>query len=89
MKHCIKEFKFTPCKDLVNTQEASLKLENGYTVKILKGQCATHTYGAPYELFVSPIVKDITDDSVGYLSEEDLIRLINEIENLPKLKSHT
>ena len=89
MSKTIEELTFQPLKGLENTQEAQLLLKNGYIVKILKGQYAAHTYGAPYELSVSPIVKEITEDSIGYLSEKELIRLINEIENLPKLKSHT
>ena len=32
--------------------------------------------------------EEITEDSIGYLSEKELLKLINEIENLPKLRSH-
>lgn len=85
----IQDLEFQPFKGSDDTQEASLTLKNGYTVHVLKGKLAAHTYGAPYELSVSPVVKEITEDSVGYLSEKDLLQLINEIENLPKLRSHT
>lgn len=88
MQHSIKELIFQPFMELTDTEEASLLLKNGYTVKVLRGKQATHTYGAPYELSVSPTIKEITEDSVGYLSEKDLLNLINEIENFPKLKSH-
>jgi hypothetical protein len=84
----IDELIFRPCAGIENTEEATLTLSNGYTVKVLKGLHAIHTYGAPYELSVSPIIKEITEDSIGYLSEKELIRLINEIENFPKLRSH-
>lgn len=84
----IEELDFHPFKGLEDTEEACLLLKNGYTVKVLRGQQAAHTYGAPYELSVSPMIKEITEDSIGYLSEKDLIRLINEIENFPKLRSH-
>ena len=88
MKRTIEDLDFQPFKGLDDTQEASLLLKNGYTVKVLKGRQAAHSYGSPYELSLSPIVKEITEDSIGYLSEKELLRLINEIENLPKLKSH-
>lgn len=88
MSRTIDELNFQPIKGSENTQEAQLLLKNGYTVKILKGQSATHTYGAPYELSVFPTVKEITEDSIGYLSEKELLKLINEIENLPRLRSH-
>lgn len=88
MAHSIDELVFHPFKGLEDTQEACLTLNNGYTVKILKGTQAAHTYGAPYELSVSPTIKEITEDSIGYLSERDLLKLINEIENFPKLRSH-
>jgi len=89
MSRSIEDLVFTPFKGMEDTQEASLALKNGYTVKILKGKLATHTYGAPYELSVSPMIKEITEDSIGYLSEKSLLKLINEIENYPKLRSHT
>ena len=88
MGRSIDELEFLPFKGQEDTQEAVLTLKNGYTVHVLKGQQAVHTYGAPYELSVSPIIREITEDSIGYLSEKDLIRLINEIENFPRLKSH-
>lgn len=89
MSRSIEDLVFTPLKGMEDTQEVSLALKNGYTVKILKGKLAAHTYGAPYELSVSPIIKEITEDSIGYLSEKSLLKLINEIENYPKLRSHT
>ena len=85
----LKEFKFQLSKDLPNTEEASLTLTNGYTVHVIKGQYAAHVYGAPYELYITPIVKEITDDSIGYLSDIELLKLVDEIETLPKLSSHT
>lgn len=88
MKRTIDDLVFHPLKGIENTEEAIVPLKNGYTVKVLKGQYAAHTYGAPYELSLSPIIKEITEDSIGYLSEQDLLKLINEIENYPKLKSH-
>lgn len=88
MSRKIEELQFRPFKGSTDTFEACLLLNNGYSVKVLKGQQAAHTYGAPYELSVSPIVKEITEDSIGYLSEKELLRLINEIESLPKLSSH-
>lgn len=87
--YTLDQLDFHPFKGSKDTEEASLLLKNGYTVKVLRGKEAVHTYGAPYELSVSPIAKEITEDSVGYLSEKDLFKLINEIENLPKLRSHT
>ena len=86
--HSIDELIFHPFLDRDDTEEASLLLKNGYTVKVIKGALAAHTYGAPYELSISPTLKEITEDSVGYLSEIDLLRLINEIENFPKLRSY-
>ncbi len=82
-----KDLEFHPYKGSETTQEASLLLKNGYTVHVLKGELAAHVYGAPYELSMSPLKEEIMDDSVGYLSKTDLIELINEIENLPALKS--
>ena len=89
MPRSLEELVFQPFQGTTDTKEASLTLKNGYTIKVLTGKLAAHTYGAPYELTVSPVIKEITEDSVGYLSEKDLLKLINEIENYPKLKSHT
>lgn len=88
MAHNINDFIFLPFQGLENTEEAKLTLKNGYTVRVLKGKFAAHTYGAPYELSISPIIKEITEDSIGYLSEEDLLKTVSEIESFPKLKSH-
>lgn len=87
--HTIDELKFNPFKGLTDTEEACLTLKNGYTVHVLRGQHATHTYGAPYELYISPVIREITENSVGYLSENDLLKLINEIENYPKLRTYS
>lgn len=70
-----------------DTEEAQLTLTNGYSVKVLRGKKALHTYGAPYELTANPLPNVLMDDSIGYLDEKDLMRLINELQNLPKLGS--
>ena len=88
MAHSIDELVFKPYQGSEDTQEACLSLKNGYTVKILKGKKAAHTYGAPYELSISPVLKEISEGSIGYLSEKQLLKLINEIENYPKLRSY-
>lgn len=82
----IKELKFEPSKTLENTEEVEITLKNRYKVRILKGGKALHTYGAPYELRMTPLSDKICDEPVGYLNDEELISLINEIENLPTLK---
>ena len=88
MAHSIDELVFEPYQGSEDTQEARLLLKNNYTVKILKGKKAAHTYGAPYELSISPVLKEISEGSIGYLSEKQLLKLINEIENYPKLRSY-
>jgi len=64
-----------------------LELTNGYSVRVLRGKQALHSYGAPYELVANPLPNKLMDDSVGYLDEKSLMRLINELQNLPKLTS--
>ena len=67
-------------------ETASIKLSNGYTVYVSRGNGVAHTYGAPYEVLMKPLEKKIMDDAVGYLSEKEVKQLVNEISNLPKLK---
>lgn len=87
--YTLEDLDFQPFQGRKDTEEARLTLKNGYIVKVLKGFLAAHTYGAPYEITVTPTIKEISEDSVGYLSEQELFKLINEIEHYPKLKAFT
>ncbi len=68
-------------------EQASVKLPNGYTVNIRKGNKVAHTYGAPYEISMSPEHKETMEDSVGYLTEKEVKQLINEISSLAKVRN--
>ena len=83
----ISDLKFEPSQTLENTEECVLKLKNNYTIRIFKGGQALHTYGAPYELRMSPYSEKIATEPIGYLNEDELIQLISEINGLKPLKS--
>ena len=85
MKYTFSDLVFEPYSAWPNTEEAIVKLKNGYTVKILRGEGAAHTYGAPYEVSMTPISSAIMEEPIGYLSDKQVIQLIHEIQNLPKL----
>lgn len=68
-------------------EKATVKLPNGYTVFISRGSKVAHTYGAPYEVVMNPIRNEVMEESIGYLSEKEVKQIINEISNLPKLKT--
>jgi len=87
--YTIEDLRFAPVDWARETDEAKVKLKNGYTVKVLRGKGAVHTYGAPYEASITPITRETTEDSIGYLSEEQLIQLINEVASYPKLKGYS
>ena len=85
MKWLFEDLQFNPLQDIPDTEEANLELTNGYSVKVWRGKGALHSYGAPYELTSNPIPNVLIDESVGYLDEKSLMRLINELQNLPRL----
>lgn len=76
---------FEKISDGVET--ASVKVPNGYTILISRGRNVAHTYGAPYEVTMSPIRNEILEEPIGYLSEKEVKQIINEVSNLPKLKN--
>lgn len=74
-------------EDLVfESNKADIKLRNGYTVVVRKGKGTATTVGSPYEFELIPQNSIISDDIIGYLTEEDITQLICESESLPKIK---
>lgn len=74
--------------DLVFDQSnrASIKLRNGYTVVVRKGKGTATTVGSPYEFELIPQNSIISDDKIGYCTEEDITQLMYESQSLPKVK---
>lgn len=77
-----KTFKDLTFKD----NEASLKFKNGYTVVVRTGKGTATTVGSPYEFELIPTNFIISDDKIGYCSEEDIDQLLNDAQSLPKIK---
>ena len=77
-----KSFKDLSFKDNI----ATLKTKNGYTVVVRTGKGTATTVGSPYELEIIPTNSLISDDIIGYCSEDDITQLINDVQSLPKIK---
>ena len=74
-------------KDLTFEEgKASLKLKNGYTVVVRTGKGTATTVGTPYEFELIPINSVISDDKIGYLTEEDVTALMYEAQSLSKIR---
>lgn len=75
-------------------KQAKAAFENGYGASVIRGK---HSYGGSeglYELAVligNNLCYDtpITDDVLGYLTEDDVTRLLRQIEELPKYDPNT
>lgn len=77
-----KTFKDLSFKD----NQASLKMKNGYTVVVRTGKGTATTVGSPYEFEVIPMNSIISDDIIGYCSEDDITQLLHDVQALPKIK---
>ena len=74
-------------KDLVfENNTASLKFKNGYTVVVRTGRGTATTVGSPYEFELVPVNSIVSDDRIGYLTEEEITQLMYEAQSLAKLK---
>ena len=82
VKMARKSFKDLSFKDNV----AVIRFKNGYTARITKGGPAT-TVGSPYLFECIPINSIISDDAIGYCSEEDVTQLMHEVQGLAKIKN--
>lgn len=78
-KKCFTDLKFENGK-------ASLKLKNGYTVVVYTGKGTATTVGNPYEFELIPQNSIISDDRIGYCTEEEITQLMYESQSLPKVK---
>ena len=84
---CVKMAKKKSFSDLQFEEgKASLKLKNGYTVVVRTGKGTATTVGSPYEFELVPQNSIISDDRIGYCSEEDITQLLYESQSLPKIK---
>jgi hypothetical protein len=69
--------------------QAKVKFDNGYGASVIRGP---HSYGGPEGLYELAVLKGddlcydtpITDDVLGYQSEDDISNLLERIEALPK-----
>lgn len=86
----MKEFKdldFKPAPHGFGVQ-AREEFPNGYGVSVVRSQ---HTYGGDRGLFELAVMKDgalcydtpVTDDVLGYLSEEDVTKALRDVQALP------
>lgn len=66
--------------------KATLKLKNGYTVIVCTGKGTATTVGSPYEFELIPQNSIISDDKIGYCTEEEITQLMYESQSLPKVK---
>lgn len=66
--------------------KAILKFKNGYTVVVRTGKGTATTVGSPYEFELIPQNSIISDDRIGYCSEEEITQLMYESQSLPKVK---
>lgn len=85
---------------LVDTRErhggvqALFRFENGYGASVIRGP---YTYGGPEGLFELGVIvwggnnyeltydTPLTDDVIGYLSDAEVVQLLDDIEALPPL----
>ena len=63
-----------------------LNLKNGYQVVVRTGKGTATTVGSPFEFELVPQNSIISDDRIGYCTEEEITELIKESQSLPKLK---
>lgn len=74
-------------KDLLwDGDVAEIHFRNGYSARIVRGGPAT-TVGAPYLFECIPINSIISDDAIGYCTEDDITQLLHEVQSLTKLKN--
>lgn len=71
--------------------QATAKFTNGYTASIITGTAFYTTDDKPFELAIlagGKVVYDtpITEDVCGYLTEDDVNKLLLDIEKLPQRK---
>ena len=64
-----------------NNGVAELSFQNGYSVKVETHTSAT-TYGAPYEVTCIPTNNRISDEPIGYCTEEEVSQIMKEIQGL-------
>jgi len=73
-------------------KHANLYFPNGYGVSVITGENAYTSFEAPYELAVlkgnikeSHLTYDtpITDDVIGHLTEKEITKKMEEVQNLP------
>ena len=62
-----------------------LKFKNNYTASIIKGYGAEENLWEVAVLHNNKVVYDtpITDDVLGYLSDEEVVKAVTDIMNLP------
>lgn len=87
MKTNFTHLKFTEHKHLPNATKACHIFDNGYGVSVIQGP---HTYGGDAGLYEAAILDNgeityssgITDDVIGWLTEDDISSLLFEVSNL-------
>ena len=65
--------------------ESVYEFPNGYKVIVRTGKGTATTVGAPYELELVPLNSVISDDRIGYCTDEEIKDLLNEISRLPRI----
>ena len=72
--------------------QARINFDNGYGASVIK---SPHSYGGNQDLYELAIIKDnaicydtpITDDVLGYLTEDDVTKYLSQIQEL-KIKEN-
>ena len=91
MKYTLfEQLKFEPAKD-IPLSRAHLEFDNGYTASVITGEYAYSDILHPYEFAImrdGEVCYDtsITDDVVGYCTENDIESLLQKTRDLPKLE---
>lgn len=83
MKKTFANLEFTSNED--GSSVAKLKFKNGYEVVVSKGTGTATTIGSPYQLECIPQNANISDDVIGYLTEEEVTEIMYEIQSLKKI----
>lgn len=77
-----------------DAKQATLQFDNGYGVSVISGEAFYTRPGCPYEMAIRHgeelcYATPITDDVMGYLTEDDVTERMRQVQELPKNDSCT
>lgn len=83
------DLEFKPHKNFPDGKQAKLSFDNGYEVSVIQSE---HSYGGSRGLYELAIIDEdgllcydtpITDDVLGWLSESDVTKIMQKVQELP------